>query len=405
MKSWGKALLLFAACVGMAVLAYMQGGADAWYLSVCFALIWVQAGLFYVFALRGLRVQRRLSGDVFLAGDTVTAQLDIRHHTPVPMPWLLVRETWIHEGSGTPLIYSKLLFPWWKTNLCLPYKITGLMRGAYRFSHFEAAAGDLFGFAVRRVTRDDLHRLIVYPKPLEVGMTAMSLQADDAGARSAKRVRRDTPSITGVRDYVSGDPYHRIHWKSTARLGRLMTKDPEQAASVKRMLLLDTAPAAAPAGAAQPLLEKGIALAAGFFEAAAGAGGSCGFACSSSDARRIAPTIRPDLTLAYDVLASVGGKPALPFPDLVRKEAAALPPDTSMLCITSTLDVALVRAIREARTRRRDVHVIYVHARPSLSVAEREVAAALQAAGSSFTEVPHPPREWPVQGGVADATA
>ena len=36
------------------------------------------------------------------------------------------------------------------------------------------------------------------------------------------------------------------------------------------------------------------------------------------------------------------------------------------------------------------VHVIYVHAKPSLSVAEREGAAQLQAVGCSFTEVPHP---------------
>ena len=126
---------------------------------------------------------------------------------------------------------------------------------------------------------------------------------------------------------------------------------------------------------------------------------------SSSGSRRIAPTIRPDLTLAYEVLASVGGKPALSFPDLVRKEAAALPLDASMLCITSTLDLALVRAIADSGTKRRSVHVIYVHARPSLSVAEREGASQLQAVGCSFTEVPHPVREWPKQGGVADATA
>ncbi|MDD9271142.1 DUF58 domain-containing protein [Paenibacillus sp. GCM10023248] len=232
----------------------------------------------------------------------------------------------------------------------------------------------------------------------------MTFHADDGDISAARGPRTETPLIGGVRDYVSGDPYHRIHWKSSARLNRLMTKEPEQAVSAKRMVLLDAAPAAGPAEAAQPLLEKGVALAAGFFEAAAGGRESCGFA-SSSGGRRIAPTIRPDLTLAYEVLASVGGKPAMTFPDLVRKEAAALPPDASMLCITSTLDVALVRAVADARTRRRSVHVIYVHAKPSLSVAEREGASQLQAAGCSFTEVPHPVRLWPKQGGVADATA
>ncbi|HEY1213299.1 MAG TPA: DUF58 domain-containing protein, partial [Bryobacteraceae bacterium] len=231
------------------------------------------------------------------------------------------------------------------------------------------------------------------------------LHAEDGDKPAAGVPWAASPQASGVREYVSGDPYHRIHWKSTAKLSRLMTKAPEQASAAKRMLLLDATPAAHPAEAAQPLLEKGVALAAGFFEAAARGRESCGFASSSAGAKRISPTIRPDLTLAYEVLASVGGKPALPFPDLVRKEAAALPPDASMLCITSTLDAGLLRAYAEARSRRRTVHVIYVHARPSLSVADREGASQLQALGCSFTEVPHPREQWPKQGGVADATA
>ncbi|MEC0268398.1 DUF58 domain-containing protein [Paenibacillus anseongense] len=404
MKSWGKSSLLFVGCVLSVLLVYWQGGFAAWYLGCCLTLIWIQAGLFYVFAFKGLSINRQLSGEVFVAGEDITISLGIAHRARMPMPWLVVKETWVHEGSGAQLIYSKLLFPWFQSTILFRYKITGLMRGVYRFAGCEAVTGDMFGFAVRRTRRDEIHRCLVYPKADTLGRSGMTFHADDGDVPTARGPKAETPLISGVRDYASGDPYHRIHWKSTARLNRLMTKDPEQAASAKRMLLLDAAPAAAPAEAAQPLLEKGVALAAGFFEAAAGGRESCGFA-SSSNGKRIAPTIRPDLTLAYEVLASVGGKPAMAFPDLVRKEAAALPPDASMVCITSTLDVALVRAIADARTRRRSVHVIYVHAKPSLSVAEREGASQLQAAGCSFTEVPHPRGQWPKQGGVADATA
>lgn len=403
MKSWGKTTLLFIGCVLSILLAYRQGGLAAWYLGICLSFIWIQAGMFYVFALKDLRLTRHMSGEVFLAGDEVKIVLEIKHRSPLPMPWLLIKETWIHEGSGRKLSYSKLLFPWFQRTLKLSYKITNLMRGSYRFAQLEGVSGDLFGFALRKVVRDDLQRYIVYPRPDALGHSGMTFQSDEGSA--ARNSKAETPLISSVRDYVNGDPYHRIHWKSTARLSRLMTKDPEQAASTKWMLLLDVAPAAGPAEAAQPLLEKGIALAAGFFEAAASGRESCGFACSSSSSRRIAPTIRPDLTLAYEVLASVGGKPAMSFPDLVRKEAADLPLHASMLCITSTLDVALVRAIADSGTRRRAVHVIYVHARPSLSVAEREGASQLQAAGCSFTEVPHPQSQWQAQGGVADATA
>lgn len=404
MKSWGKMTLLVVGCVLSIVLAYWQGGFAAWYLGICLTFIWIQAGFIYVFALKGLHVRRQLSGEVFISGEAVKVALQVGHRTLMPLPWMVIKETWIHEGSGVKLIHSKLLFPWFRSDFLLHYQITGLMRGVYRFDSLELVTGDLFGFAVRKAYRDGLHRCVVYPRPDSLDRSGMTFHSEDGDDSAILSTRGEVPLISGVRDYVSGDSYHRIHWKSTARLSRLMMKEPEQASSAKRMLLLDAAPAAGPADAARPLLEKGVALAAGFFEAAAAGRESCGFA-SSSIGRRIAPTIRPDLTLAYEVLASVGGKPALSFPDLVRKEAAALPPDTSMLCITSTLDLALVRAIADARTKRRSVHVIYVHARPSLSIAEREGASQLQAVGCSFTEVPHPHQQWPKQGGVADATA
>jgi uncharacterized protein (DUF58 family) len=404
MKSWGKSLLLLVGCLLSAFLTYKQGGFASWFLLDCFILILVQASLVYLFALRGLSIDRVLSQTVCMSGEEIVTSLHIAHRSIVPLPWLVVKETWLHEGSGNKVTYRKLLFPWFHSSFTLHYRFMGPARGVYRFLSVEVVTGDLFGFAVKKAHRDDSQRFLVYPKPDALNRAVMTLHSEDGDKPAPGVPRAATPLVGGIREYVSGDPYHRIHWKSTAKLSRLVTKDPEQASSAKRMLLLDAAPAAAPADAAQPLLEKGVALAAGFFAAAARGSESCGFA-SSSSGRRIAPAIRPDLTLAYEVLASVGGKPALTFPDLVRKEAAALPLDASMLCITSTLDVPLLRAIAEARSRRRAVHVIYVHARPSLSVADREGASQLQALGCSFTEVPHPRSQWPKQGGVADATA
>jgi len=404
MKSWGKLLLLTAGCLLAAVLTYTQGGYASWLMLDIFVIILVQAWLVYVFALQGLQVSRTLAQSVSMSGEEMAVSLHISHRSMLPLPWLVLRETWLHEGSGAKLTYRKLLFPWFRTSFTLHYQITGLMRGVYRFAEWEYVGGDLFGFAVRKARGVDERRFVVYPKPDALNRPVMTLQATNNDRPSAGTPWLATPNVAGVREYVSGDPYHRIHWKSTAKLSRLMSKDPEQATAAKRMLLLDTTPAAHPAEAARPLLEKGVALAAGFFAAAAGGQESCGFACSSAT-RRIAPTIRPDLTLAYEVLASVGGKAPHAFPDLVRKEAGALPPDASMLCITSTLEPGLLRALGEARSRRKGVHVVYVHARPSLSVADRELAQQLQALGCSFTEVPHPQERWPKQGGVADATA
>src|SRR5262249_8469532 len=44
---------------------------------------------------------------------------------------------------------------------------------------------------------------------------------------------------SGVRDYAPGDPVNRVHWRSTARLGRLIVKEVEHEPTADLWLALD----------------------------------------------------------------------------------------------------------------------------------------------------------------------
>jgi|GEM_PF-2117110 len=416
MKSRGSYVLLSVGCLSAGALALTRGGFGAWFLWVTAAVLLLYAAVLPLLALQSLSAEQRLAYPACRAGDPMPLTLQLSYRGWLPLLWLVVQACWLHESSGQLVRYRKLLFPGFRRSVTLHYRLTGLWRGHYRLQAVEAATGDLFGFAVKVHKVELSLGFVVYPRPSALNRPVLQLQPLDDGVPLATAPWPSGPSSDGVRPYAAGDAFRRIHWRATARLNRLMVKEAEHTAGVKRMLLLDAGPAAAPAEAAgrsaageaesmRALLEKRVALAAGLLEAAAGSRASCGFACSSAHPRRIPPAIRPDLTLAYDALASVGGSAAAPFADRVREEAAALPPDTSMLILTSTLDNLLLRALAEARSRRRDVHVVYVHGRSTLPLDEREGAAQLQALGCGFTEVPHPRSEWPQPGGVADATA
>jgi uncharacterized protein (DUF58 family) len=389
MKTWFNWLILLVGCGLAGFLAENRGGFISYYLFLCALAFLLYASLLQVFAWRRIQVRHHLSTYICLSGEELLVSVQLSFRTLLPLAWLVLHDTWIHTGSGEKLQSHKLIFPWFRRSFQIRYRILGLQRGQYVLTGSEVITGDPFGFTIKKKAVQAVQSCKVYPKPADLLQIRQPLLAE--------------PRELGLlRKYISGDPMRRIHWKSSARLGQLMTKETEQTASAQRMLLLDAAPAAG-AEAVQPLLEHGVALAAAFFEAAASARESCGFACSST--RRIAPAIRQDLTLAYEVLASVGGKSALSFPDLVRKEAALLPPDTSMLCITSTVDLALLRALMDARGRARYVHVVCVHGVAGLSAAQREAALQLQAIGCSFTAVPHPRSVWPGPGVIADASA
>ncbi|MBP1992278.1 DUF58 domain-containing protein [Paenibacillus eucommiae] len=406
--------MLLVGCVLVGWMAVSRGGFISYYILGCLLVIMLTAVCLQWFSLLRLQAQRKVLNAVGTAGDEMFVKVQVTFRSLLPLVWLVWRETWKHEESGELLQYSTLQFPWFQRSLAIGYKIRGLRRGKYSWVSGEAVTGDLFGFAVnkRKASAEHaVHSFKVYPKPAEISRIAIPLASGDGAAAQQRRQLDWAPAhaVGGIREYVSGDSQQRIHWKSTARLGRLITKEAERSSAAKCMLLLDAAPAFPPgsagAAASQPLLEQGIALAAAFFEAAAAARESCGFASSSASAQRIAPAIRQDPTLAYEVLASVGGNAAEAFPDLVRKEAAALPPDTSMLCITSTLGPALLHALAEARSRRRSVHVVYVHAGLALSPAEREGVAQLQALGCSCSAAPHPRSEWPKREVIVDADA
>ena len=47
------------------------------------------------------------------------------------------------------------------------------------------------------------------------------------------------PAAAGIRDYMPGDSYSRVHWRTTARMGKLMVKEFEQEESAKVWIVLD----------------------------------------------------------------------------------------------------------------------------------------------------------------------
>jgi uncharacterized protein (DUF58 family) len=55
----------------------------------------------------------------------------------------------------------------------------------------------------------------------------------------SKRTHYVTPNASGIREYYPGDSYNRIHWKSTARLGRLMAKTFEMDPTSNVWVVLD----------------------------------------------------------------------------------------------------------------------------------------------------------------------
>ena len=98
-------------------------------------------------------------------------------------------------------------------------------RGAYTIGPVRVANVDPFGLFRRERTFGGTEKVLVYPRVHDLPEFHIAA-ADMFGETSMmKRTLNVTPQASTVRDYAFGDSLSRIHWNSTAKLQKLMSKE------------------------------------------------------------------------------------------------------------------------------------------------------------------------------------
>ena len=95
------------------------------------------------------------------------------------------------------------------------------------------------GIFVRETSWPGSHTLYVYPKTTALPPTTAGLIRDLEGEPHARLVPDDL-SFHAIREYAPGDPQAHIHWKSTAKTGRLMVRQFEETVRSEMVVALST---------------------------------------------------------------------------------------------------------------------------------------------------------------------
>jgi uncharacterized protein (DUF58 family) len=188
--------------------AYIIGGL----IPLCF--IWSR------YMARGLKVDVERTMDRLQVGQETETRLRLRSKSMLTKLWLEVEDQTTMPGLQPKTVItlpSKGTRNWRITTRCR-------RRGVYTAGPVRITTGDPFGLF--RMTRSygDRQNMLVLPQPEELPyFWAPGAQLPGEGVVH-KRTHYVTPNASGIREYHPGDSYNRIHWKSTARLGRLMVK-------------------------------------------------------------------------------------------------------------------------------------------------------------------------------------
>lgn len=114
-------------------------------------------------------------------------------------------------------------------------------RGRYRLGPMTLLSSDPFGIFPRVREIPSANHVVVLPMIVPLEGFAIPSGRLPGGEALRRRTHQITPNAAGVRDYVPGDSFSRIHWRSTARLQKLIVKEFELDPLAEIWIIVDAA--------------------------------------------------------------------------------------------------------------------------------------------------------------------
>ncbi|MDR7520309.1 MAG: DUF58 domain-containing protein [Armatimonadota bacterium] len=117
--------------------------------------------------------------------------------------------------------------------------VTPPQRGRYPVGPVEIASRGLLGlYHARRRLRADGH-IVIWPQIRPVPTQVLSVLAPALDGQQSAGRSRQPDDLYGVREYQPGDSLARVHWRSSARRGTLVTREYQQAQAPDVTIVVD----------------------------------------------------------------------------------------------------------------------------------------------------------------------
>jgi uncharacterized protein (DUF58 family) len=255
------------------------------------------------------------------------------------------------------------------------YKVHLLKRGFFNIDSMVVTFQDPLGLFVYSKQFNVHSEIMVYPVPEEIKDIILS-GAERYGSRELPiaATRGSGLDPDGVRQYIPGDPLRRMHWKSTARTGKLNVIEFEEARAVNVVIALDLHQGTNIGKGKDTTLEYLVRMAASLSQNAIRQGASVRLVTSDDpDPADFAGRGSEHLFAILASLARAEATDPNPLSSRLLERAGILLPGTSVVVLTSEADRQLAGAISHFTSSGAQVMVFYAdprsflpgHAQPS----------------------------------------
>ncbi|WP_166408900.1 DUF58 domain-containing protein [Labedella phragmitis] len=190
-----------------------------------------------------LSVARRTPSDLLAVGERTDVVLDVRTESWDPSITRWRDRVPASFGEPPEGLADELAEASVAGVVRATYSIRPERRGEFPLGPLVVTREDPFGLVEAERSSDARNAVIVTPSVFPLVRSDL-VQASGEGARHEHRMSNH-PRVDELiaREYRSGDPMRRIHWRATARRGELMVRQEEQEIDPAVVLLFDTATA------------------------------------------------------------------------------------------------------------------------------------------------------------------
>jgi uncharacterized protein (DUF58 family) len=218
------------------VLAFNTGHSLAYGLAylvtgvLAFSYLWARNGL------RRIAVRRMTKTRRSQVGQFAEEQVEVTNRSLLPKLWLEVDDDSTLPWHSVSRVISSLgrgaTHRWQVRTLCT-------QRGRFRLGPMRLHSGDPLGIFAMERTLPGSSYIVVYPLTVDLPSFEPSISDLAGGEARHRRTYQMTTNAAGVRDYAPGDSLNRIHWPTTARVNRLISKEFELDPTADIWLYLD----------------------------------------------------------------------------------------------------------------------------------------------------------------------
>jgi len=330
-----KRFVLNIAGLFVAIVAVLFGVTNLYLMA---AILWLIPAVSYLMGwlmLEGLECERTLPLSATV-GESVELTYTLVNTGRLPKFYLLVRDTLprgVVLAAGPPPLVLGLWPGETRETKCF---IETRQRGVFGLGPASVFSTDPLGLQTFFRKLPTVSELVVYPDVLPLRDSWLSGTAAGIRGGANALVRGDGDDFYGVRDYGPGDELRRVHWRTTARTGKLAVTEYAQGVTLDVTVALDLYQGAYKGTGSDEFsaLETAVSLAATLLADLLRRGHTVRLLTAGSQDGGPAARSVEDMPLFLETLARVQADSLQPLAEVLAEDRASSPRQAALLAIT-----------------------------------------------------------------------